>query len=51
MTITPAAMTIVIFEVMANELEDEWRRTYRQTLERRFRQDVIMIRAQQTQLL
>lgn len=42
---------IVIFEVMANELEQSWWREYRRELEARFRQDVILIRAQQTQLL
>jgi len=42
---------IVIFEVMAGELDPEWWRKYRHDLEERFRQDEIMIRAQQTQLL
>ena len=42
---------IVIFEVMANELDTAWWRTYRHELEARFRQEVIVIRAQQTQLL
>ena len=42
---------IVIFEVMANELDPGWWRTYRHELEARFRQDVIVIRAQPTRLL
>ncbi len=42
---------IVIFEVMALELDVTWWREYRHELEKRFRQDVIMVRAQQTQLL
>lgn len=42
---------IVIFEVMASELETTWWSTYRRDLEQRFRQAVILIRAQQTRLL
>lgn len=42
---------IVIFEVMASHLDTAWWARYRHELEARFRQDVIMIRAQQTQLL
>ena len=42
---------IVVFEVMAEELATEWWRGYRQKLERVFRQEVIVIRAQETQLL
>ncbi len=42
---------IVVFEVMARELEALWWADYRKELETRFRQDVIVIRAQQTQLL
>jgi hypothetical protein len=42
---------IVIFEVMAKELDPAWWRTYRRDLEDRFRQEVIVIRAQQTRLL
>jgi hypothetical protein len=42
---------IVIFEVMASQLDTNWWRTYRHELEARFRQDVIVIRAQQTRLL
>ena len=42
---------IVIFEVMASQLDGPWWRKYRHELEARFRQDVIVIRAQQTRLL
>lgn len=42
---------IVIFEVLASDLDTTWWRDYRHDLEQRFRQDVILIRAQQTQLL
>ena len=42
---------IVIFEVMASQLDAPWWRKYRHELEARFRQDVIVIRAQQTRLL
>lgn len=42
---------IVVFEVMAKELDPAWWRKYRTDLEARFRQDVIVVRAQQTQLL
>jgi hypothetical protein len=37
---------IVIFEVMAKTLDRDWWRSYRRDLEERFRQDVIVIRAQ-----
>ena len=37
---------IVIFEVMADALDRAWWSAYRAELERRFRQDVIVIRAQ-----
>ncbi|MBA2269447.1 MAG: hypothetical protein H0W20_02475 [Chthoniobacterales bacterium] len=42
---------IVIFEVMANQLDATWWRNYRHELEARFCQELIVIRAQQTQLL
>ncbi|MBA2743508.1 MAG: hypothetical protein H0U43_04225 [Chthoniobacterales bacterium] len=42
---------IVIFEVMATELDATWWRNYRRELEARFRQEVIVVRAQQTRLL
>ena len=36
---------VVIFEVMVDEVERDWWRRYRETLQARFRQDVIVIRA------
>ena len=42
---------IVIFEVIANDLDAVWWRDYRHELEGRFRQEVVVIRAQPTQLL
>ena len=42
---------IVVFEVMAEHLNEAWWGAYRGDLERRFRQDVVVIRAQKTRLL
>jgi hypothetical protein len=42
---------IVVFEVMARELDADWWRGYRQHLEMAFRQDAIVIRAQAVELL
>ena len=42
---------IVIFEVMTERLDEGWWRSYRGELERRFRQEMIVIRAQETRLL
>ena len=42
---------IVIFEVMADELDRGWWRDYRRKLEKMFAQEVIVIRARQVQLL
>ncbi|MDQ6619990.1 MAG: hypothetical protein M3Z31_09885 [Pseudomonadota bacterium] len=42
---------IVIFEVMAERLAKAWWRDYRQALETRFAQQVIVVRAQRVQLL
>jgi hypothetical protein len=42
---------IVVFEVMAEELDAEWWRSYRHTLEKAFRQDTIVVRAQPIALL
>ncbi len=42
---------IVIFEVMADELERGWWRDYRSKLEKIFAQDAIVIRAREVQLL
>lgn len=37
---------IVLFEIMVPVLDRAWWRSYRKDLERRFRQDVVVIRAQ-----
>ena len=42
---------IVVFEIMAEHLDEPWWRAYRSELERRFRQDVVVIRAQKTRIL
>jgi hypothetical protein len=42
---------VVIFEVMADWLDRGWWRTYRGTLETRFRQDAIVVRAREVELL
>lgn len=42
---------IVIFEVMADRLDRSWWRGFRQELERRFRQDEIVVRARETERL
>ncbi len=42
---------IVIFEIMAQELDADWWSGYRRELEARFRQNVIVVRAQQTRVL
>jgi len=42
---------IVVFEVMAERLDEAWWRAYRGKLEQRFRQGMIVIRAQETRLL
>ena len=42
---------IVIFEVMADRADRPWWREYRHALEREFRQDAIIIRAQEIELL
>lgn len=42
---------IVVFEVMAEHLDEGWWKAYRTDLEGRFRQDVIVIRAQEIRLL
>ncbi len=36
---------VVLFEVMAAHVDHGWWATYRETLERRFRQDEVLIRA------
>jgi hypothetical protein len=42
---------IVVFEVMVEELDAAWWRDYRKILEREFRQDTIVIRAQPVTIL
>jgi hypothetical protein len=42
---------IVVFEVMTAEIDATWWRRYRETLERAFRQDTIVIRAQPVSIL
>jgi hypothetical protein len=42
---------IVIFEVMAEALDRTWWRSYRADLERRFRQDEIVVRAREVERL
>ncbi|GLS54839.1 hypothetical protein GCM10007886_30230 [Methylobacterium gregans] len=42
---------IIVFEVMADELDVRWWSDYRQMLEVRFRQESIVIRSLQTRLL
>ena len=42
---------IVVFEVMSENLDCDWWRDYKHELERRFRQDMLVIRAQETRML
>jgi hypothetical protein len=42
---------VVVFEIMTDSLDEGWWRSYRGELERDFRQDVIVIRAQEVRLL
>jgi hypothetical protein len=42
---------IVVFEVMAEQLDTAWWGAYRRQLERRFRQDEVLIRATETKRL
>jgi hypothetical protein len=42
---------IIVFEVMTSSVEGEWWGRYRPILERRFRQEHIVIRAQQMRIL
>src|SRR4051794_29673325 len=42
---------IVIYEVMAEKLERRWWRGYRKSLEARFRQEQVLIRAQPIRVL
>jgi hypothetical protein len=47
----PSRDDIVVFEVMADWLDRGWWRGYRAELESRFRQDEIVVRARQVELL
>ncbi|HYI41001.1 MAG TPA: hypothetical protein VE053_11860 [Allosphingosinicella sp.] len=47
----PRRDEILIFEVMADWLDRGWWRNYRTELERRFRQDEIVVRAREAELL
>jgi hypothetical protein len=42
---------IVVFEVMVEDVDAEWWAGYRAALERAFRQDTIVIRAQEVRIL
>ncbi len=42
---------ILVFEVMADSLNRRWWRAYRRLLEQRFRQEVIVVRAQEIEQL
>ena len=42
---------IVIYEVMAEELDAKWWGEYRQRLERRFKQEKVIVRAMEVRLL
>src|SRR3954451_2278962 len=42
---------IVLYEVMADELDAGWWKKYRRGLERRFRQEQVVVRAQEIRLL
>ena len=48
---TTARDDIVVFEVMTSHLDESWWNGYRRTLEARFRQECIVIRAQEVSLL
>lgn len=42
---------LVLFEVMTDQLDRKWWSSYRQTLEQRFRQQKVVVRAQEVVLL
>jgi len=42
---------VVIVEAMAKALDERWWRDFREHLERRFAQDVVVVRAQEVRLL
>ncbi len=47
----PSVEDIVIFEVMSDDLDENWWRDYKRQLEERFRQEMLVIRAQETRML
>jgi len=42
---------LLIYEIMTSELDRVWWRDYRAILEKRFRQEQVLIRAQQVEVL
>jgi hypothetical protein len=48
---SPTRDDIVIYEVMAESVDADWWTAYRRGLEDRFRQESVLIRAQQIELL
>jgi len=42
---------IIVFEVMADELDRSWWASYRARLEQRFRQDYVVVRASKIELM
>jgi hypothetical protein len=42
---------IIVFEVMATEIDRQWWQEYRRSLEARFGQDSVIVRAQQMEML
>ena len=42
---------LIVYEVMADELDERWWTAYRQSLEKRFRQERILIRSQEVRRL
>lgn len=48
---TPRRDDVVIYEVMADDLDRAWWKDYRRELEGRFRQEWVVVRAQQVEVL
>ena len=42
---------VIMFEVMADQLDQDWWKSYRRKLEKTFQQDTVLVRAIQTTLL
>jgi hypothetical protein len=47
----PSQEDIVVFEVMCEDLDPTWWLNYKRELEKRFRQEMLVIRAQETRML